>query len=188
VGKSWFIINRQYRWTGRRPRRWLPRGKSFFYVLTPRWEFGMRALSGRGICCVERWPRGTRLGALVAHAPRTWEYPDMKRPKTAAATDAVHIAALETEVFADLLPLVEHMAVRRYEDGTPREPGWVTIKTAGAAWVVQVKDPESCCSFSAVGDTLDKALGTAALLLSCDEAPWEQDQWLQQSRAKRNKK
>jgi len=148
----------------------------------------MRAVSRRGICAVERWVRGNRLGALATRAPREWEFPSMQRPRTSTATDAKHLAALESEVFSDLMPLVEHMAVRQYEDNSARETGWVTIKTSGAAWIVQVKDPESCCSFAAVGDSLDKALGTAALLLSCDEAPWEHDPWLAQAKAKKSKK
>jgi len=39
-----------------------------------------------------------------------------------------------------------------------------------------------------VADTLDKALDTAALLLACDEAPWEQDVWLKNSQQKKKKK
>ena len=102
------------------------------------------------------------------------------------ASDVKHLAALETSILNGLLPLVEHCAVRQYEDGDPRETGWITIKTQGAAWVVQVKDPDSCCSFASVAETLDKALETAALLLSCDDAPWEQDRFL--AEAKRKKK
>jgi hypothetical protein len=89
-----------------------------------------------------------------------------------------HLAALESKIFDGMLSLVEHCAVTRYEDGDNRQPGWLTIKTQGAAWCVQVKDPDSCASFTAVAETLDKALETAALLLSCDEAPWELDRFL----------
>lgn len=92
---------------------------------------------------------------------------------------------IETEKFKDLMPLVEHCAIRQYEDGTPRETGWITIKTAGAAWVCQVKEPDGGCSFSAVGETIDKAIETAALLLACEEAPWEPDQWLMRNGKKK---
>lgn len=96
-----------------------------------------------------------------------------------------HLAALESTILGGLLPLIEHCAVRQYDDGDSRETGWFTVKTTGAAWVIQVKDPDSGCSFSAVADTVDKALETAALLLSCDDAPWEPDQWLQRNGKKK---
>jgi len=113
----------------------------------------------------------------------------MKKKKLSQElNDARHLAAVETDKFADLLPLVEHMSIRRYDDGDPREPGWITIKTQGSAWSVQIKDPDIACSFTAVGETLDKALATAALLLSADDAPWEPDSWLAASKTKRSKK
>jgi len=80
------------------------------------------------------------------------------------------------------------MCLMQYEDGTPRVPGWITIKTQGAAWQVQVKDPDSCSSFAAVGPTLDQAIETAALLLACDDAPWEADKWLADAANRAKKK
>jgi hypothetical protein len=111
-----------------------------------------------------------------------------KRQAKSVMGDANHLAPMESSRFTDLLSLVEHMAVKKYDDGDPRETGWITIKTQGAAWAVQVKDPDACCSFTAVGETLDKALETAALLLSCDEAPWEPDSWLAAAASRRAKK
>lgn len=98
-----------------------------------------------------------------------------------------HLAPVESEYLAELMPLVEHCCIRQYDDGSPREPGWVTIKTQGAGWVVQVKDPDACVSFSAVAQTLDQAMQTAALLLACDDAPWEPDAFLSASKARRKK-
>jgi hypothetical protein len=51
-----------------------------------------------------------------------------------------------------------------------------------------VKDPDSANSFPTVGKTLDEALTTAALLLGCEEAPWEPDVYLQATQRKANKK
>lgn len=96
-----------------------------------------------------------------------------------------HLAALESDIFRGLLPLIEHCAVRLYEDGDPREPGYFTVRTTGAAWSIQVKDPDACVSFVAVAETLDKALETAALLLSCEDAPWEHDRYLADAKKKR---
>lgn len=118
----------------------------------------------------------------------SWDWPNMKRrsAKVGSGGDK-HLAAMETTHFSQLMALVEHCALRQYDDGEPRDPGWVTIKTQGAAWVVQVKDPDGACSFSAVAETLDKALETATLLLACDEAPWEPDRFLATARSKNKK-
>lgn len=105
-----------------------------------------------------------------------------KKPDKNSQQQGTALAKEGSVLLKDLPALVEHCCCRRYEDGDPREPGWFTVKTQGAAWVVQVKDPDSACAFSAVGDTLDKALESAELLLGCDEAPWEQDAWLLKNR------
>ena len=111
-----------------------------------------------------------------------------KKAAKTAEGQGKYLAPVETEFLKELMSLIEHCCCRAYDDGDPREPGWVTIKTSGAAWVVQVKDPDSAMSFSAVGATVDKALETAALLLGCDEAPWEPDQWLAANAARKKKK
>lgn len=98
-----------------------------------------------------------------------------------------HLAPMESNVFTSLHALVAHCAVVRYDDGKPRKPGWITIKTNGAAWIVQVKDPDSCLSMSCTSDTLDNALAMAELLVAADNAPWEKDQFLANQARKVNK-
>jgi len=187
MGRTWFVIAGNGHLHRGRPRRWLPLGKSVFYLLTSRWEFVLHATYGRGIHVAERWPRGVRLGSL-AGPPLSWEKPNMrKRQAVQPGSDARHLAPLETEYFKELMPLVEHAAMRKYDDGDPREIGWFTVKTLGAAWCVQVKDADTATSFTAIGDTLDKALDTAALLLAADEAPWEQDGFLAAAKARKKK-
>lgn len=186
--KTWMVMVTKRRGVIRRPRRWLPQGKSVFFILTPRLEFVMSAVSRRGIIVAERWPRHVRLGSLSG-PPWSQEWPQMKKKLKATEGESVkHLAAVETKLFGELFSLVEHCCVRKYDDGDSREPGWFTVKTQGAAWCVQVKDPDACVSFTAVGDTLDKAIETANLLLSCDEAPWEPDQFLMRMRAEKKKK
>jgi hypothetical protein len=117
------------------------------------------------------------------------EWPDMGiKKRENKAKDLKHLAAVETTIFTDRLSLVEHCALLQYEDGSPRQPGWFTVKTQGAAWVVQVKDPDTLSSFSAVAPTLDQALDTASLLLACDDAPWEADRWLADAASRAKKK
>lgn len=89
-----------------------------------------------------------------------------------------HLAAVESNVWGAFGPLIAHCAVTRYDDGDPRKPGWLTIKTQGSSWVVQVKDPDSASSFQAVAVSLDDALSLASVLLEADSTPWEHDPWL----------
>lgn len=98
-----------------------------------------------------------------------------------------HLAPMETDVFSKLFNLVAHCAVNRYDDGEPRKPGWFTIQTNGAGWVVKVKEPDTALSFSCTADTLDNALAMADLLLGTEDAPWEPDPFLRQQAKKVNK-
>jgi hypothetical protein len=101
-----------------------------------------------------------------------------KKDSGKSGEQAQHAAAMETEIFKDLMGLMEHCSYRKYDDGDPREPGWITIRTNGAAWVVQVVDLDTRLQFQVVAETLDKALETTQLYLSCEQAPWEPCSWL----------
>lgn len=187
MGKEWFIFLSTAGLHRGRPCRWMPRGRCRFRVLTRHRTCVMAFVPFKGICQVEVWSRDTRPDAPVPALLRKWEYPSMKKKVSKAAEGVKHLAAMETTRFSDLMSLVEHCALRQYDDGDARDPGWLTIKTQGAAWCVQVKDPDAAVSFTAVADTLDKALETAALLLSCDEAPWEMDRFLAQAKGQKKK-
>lgn len=187
MGK-WWVIFHSARRPGVRPRRTLPRGKGHFRLCYAVWRFHLDFQFGRGIWVTRREP-WTERDVLAAGPVLVREKPVMKKRGVKPLGEATkHLAPMESDVFSKLLPLVEHCAVRQYDDGETREPGWFTVKTQGAAWSVQIKDPDSCCSFTAVGKTLDEALETAALLLGCEEAPWEPDTFLQASAARKKKK
>lgn len=178
----------RYALHGGRPRRWLPRGKALLKLTFGRRTYSVRVWGGRFLF-IFGWTDATLLSESWLN-PGNWrETPNMKKKQAKTlGSDQKTLAPVESDVFHQLLPLIEHCCVRKYEDGDPRDPGWITIKTQGSAWVVQVKDPDGACSFSAVGETLDKALQTAALFLSSDEAPWEPDRFLQAQQTRSKKK
>lgn len=172
---------------GGRPRKWLPKGNGWFFLFFIDTPLLLTFRQRKGIHVSALFRSGERF-PVPTEALQQWEYPSMAIKKRSAAVQAgKHLASVESSLLASLLPLVEHCSHREYDDGSPREVGWFTVKTTGAAWVVQVKDPDGCCSFSAVADTIDKALQTAALLLACDEAPWEPDSWLHAAKMKKKK-
>lgn len=185
MSKEWSVHVNEWSLHRVRPRRYLPRSNCTFLVCCGDWIYRLRSEWWVGISLAAL----RRRGAVVASGVHEWRSiprPTVKKKAAAAAAGdgARHVAAMETTKFADLLPLVEHCALVRYDDGDTRVPGWITIKTLGAAWVVQIKDPDSANSFQFVSDTLDKALDGAALLLACDDAPWQPDAFLKKSKSK----
>lgn len=111
-----------------------------------------------------------------------------KRQGDAALPNVKHLAALESNVLGKLLPIIEHCAVTQYEDGTPRKPGWITVKTMGSSWVLEAKDPDSCSRLTVVQTTLDDALALLSVTLESEEAPWEPDPWLKKQQTEASKK
>ena len=188
MGKTWDVYVYGNALHGKRPCRYVPKGKSYFYLHTNRYTFSLTAKFKRGIALTAQWVRGDRLLGRSA-TMFEWEYPSMAiKKRQVVNSDVQHLAAVESSLMAQHMALVEHCALRKYDDGTDREVGWFTVKVTGAAWVVQVKDPDSCMSFAAVADTLDKAFDTANLLLACDEAPWEHDVWLAKAKMEKDRK
>lgn len=171
----------------RRPRRWV-RMCRCTYVLVQRTRIILltfRPWHGLTLTAVAL-PEWSSSDAWV----EVWRAPEYIMKKKAVRTEmgeAVHLAPMESVLLAKHHGLIAHCATRRYDDGDPREPGWLMIRTSGSAWSVVVKDPDTCSSFVASAPTLDDALALATLLLESDEAPWERDQWLQAASKKRRK-
>lgn len=188
VGSDRTIHGRLRRSSGYRIRQWAPRRTFKLTVLCPR-------------SCVVCWfhPRwGYVPHSLTVYrqdGERTFLMPRLelravKRVSLKRGTAAdvpVHVAAVESNVFAKLGALVAHCCVTRYDDGEPRQPGWFTIKTYGSSWVVQVKDPDAAASLSCTAASLDDALALADLMLSSPDAPWEPDRFLKAKDGSRKK-
>lgn len=121
---------------------------------------------------VQEWKKGRR----------------MKKKKAVGATPtAKHLAPMETIILRDHLPILEHCAMTQYEDGDPRKPGWITLKTFGSTWQFEVKDPDTLQMMRVAAPTFDEAVVLLGLLLGSEDAPWEPDVWAQQQ-AKKSKK
>jgi len=113
----------------------------------------------------------------------------IKRKKASEqASAAQHIAPVESTLLAKHHAIVAHCACTKYDDGDPRKPGWITVKTIGSAWQVEAKDPDTCSRLTVVQATIDDALTLLAMLLESEEAPWEKDPWLMQQESKQKKK
>lgn len=140
---------------------------------TTLWSFDLDGLA------VEMWPCCSWYGDLLVIKRRSAE---------TKATEVGHLAPIESDILSKCHALVAHCAATKYDDGTPRQPGWWTVRTRGSAWELEIKDPETCCRLVIVQQTLDDALALAQTLLETEDAPWEADQWLTAAKAKQRKK
>lgn len=175
-------------WSGTRPRKWLPPFRKIEWkVRYKRSTILLTWVPFRGIAARALWLPGDDWLAFPPEGQR-WERPEMKKKVAGTGPGGEkHLVDMQTTLLKGHLPILEHCAFRQYDDGDPREPGWVTIATNGSAWVVTVKDPDSGNSFKVVGATIDQALDTAALHLACEEAPWEPDRFLLDALKKKKK-
>lgn len=98
-----------------------------------------------------------------------------------------HLAPMETEIFGNLMPLIEHMAIVQYDDGDARKAGRITLCTHGSIWQADVKDPDTLQQMRVSAPTFDELLLLLVRLLSSEEAPWEPDTWAQQQQKKSKK-
>lgn len=122
-------------------------------------------------------------GAKPNDVLSSWPLPEYSVKKVqlgqgASSSTAKHLAAIECTVLGKLHALVAFACTTKYDDDSPRQPGWWTVQTRGAAWQVVLKDPDSGCKLVATGNSLDDALALAVLLLESEEAPWEPDPYL----------
>lgn len=173
MGKEWWMGYRGNRWIGRRAGRWRPMGPDQFRLLTRDRVYVMRSLPFRGIYVSETWVRtvGT-LRPESAYVERRG-VPNVKKVKVADRGSVKNLAPLETEYFREHMGIVEHLALLSYEDGTPRQPGYLGIWVQGSTWVVRITDKDADATLTAEGRTLDEALDTLQLLLGSESAPWE---------------
>lgn len=161
------------RWVGERPGRWLPMGVCRFSVLTGNRRYVMRAMPFRGIGVVEvrswAWGPGNYDDRLIERRERC----SVKKVKVADRATVKHLAALESEMFREHLPIIECLAMLQYNDGSPREPGYLGMWTQGATWFVRVTDKTGEAQMTAEGRTAEEAWDTLSVLLGSEQPPWE---------------
>lgn len=171
----------------KRVHRWLPRYSGWWGCWYDGFRHRVEWRPRRGIFVSERIGRADQSAGILPPL-KQWEWPEMKKriPKDAMG-DAKHRAPMESAYFSEFMSLLEHMAMLKYDDGSKREVGWITITTRGDAWVVTVKDPDGACELRVIAATLDKALEDAAMLVSADDCPWVEDPFLRAKKAKTRK-
>lgn len=98
---------------------------------------------------------------------------------TSDSRGPLHLAAVETECLRAFGQIVAHLTVMRYDDGSPRRPGTVTLRTLGPTWQAEARDYDAGLRLRVIGDEVDTVLLMLDALLGSDDAPWEPDEYLQ---------
>lgn len=97
-------------------------------------------------------------------------------------------ASTITRMFSTLPHVVEHLAVRMYDDEKPRQTGRIILDVVGSMYRVIAKDVDSGMQLVVYMPSLDDCLLSLELLLGADEAPWEPDPYAKIPKSKNSKK
>ena len=100
---------------------------------------------------------------------------------------AVHLAAVETILMGQFPCIVAHLITTKWDDGTPRTPGTLMVKTMGSSYALTLKEPDDALQMTVLAQTIDDVFELAETLLGGDKAPWESDPWQRQRNTKGRK-
>ena len=172
---------------GTRIRQWLPRAARLYTLLVGPLRIDLRYRPRSGYRPVATWAVPVPGSATLDRQEIAWE-PEMRRVSvTATAGAALPGAPSVSVLLSKLKTLVLHCCSTSYDDGSPRQPGWITIKTRGATWQVICKDPDGAASLEVEGKSLDDTLSLANELLGSENAAWAPDPYLQSRKPKKRK-
>lgn len=94
-----------------------------------------------------------------------------------------------TSVILDDCPLLRQFLTHTaYDDMSPRQPGYVTIRTRGLTFEITLYDYDSGQRCACQGPSLDDMFAAAELVLGAEQAPWTPDSYLMSLLAKKPKK
>jgi hypothetical protein len=172
----------------RKPARWLGRRWTWRYLMLGRvgWEVVSKAGWGHTVTVLN--VEGVRVPLF--NLSYVGDLYQMIKRKVVGGGDGESKASADgtSKLFLRFPAILAHCTLTRYEDGTPREPGWITLRTEGQMWRCDVKDPDTASRLTVRQTTLDDLLSAVNVLLGDAETKWEPDQWLKQNKPKGKRK
>lgn len=81
-------------------------------------------------------------------------------------------------ILGKLPTMRDWLTATAYEDGSPRQPSYVTLRNRGAVFELTTYDPDQGARLPVSGPEIDHVLLAMEQLLGVDEAPWEVDRYL----------
>jgi len=117
------------------------------------------------------------------------EVVSMKRKRQVSEqVGGVASASLATKTMEACVPVLQHLAVRQYDDGAVRTPGSLLIRTVGSMWQCIAKDPDSRQQLLVLAASFDDAMLLLSMMLEAEDAPWEPDPYARDTGPKKSKK
>lgn len=172
----------------RRAGRILPsRGEKWFCIGWPAWHYLLR------------WAKWDAMRVLSLTRPDVpggqvtfltiEEVREMGLKRRVPPAQELPLPALpsESRVLAKCPLLREFLSATAYEDGSPRTPGYCTLRPRFIEWEITLYDPDAGLRVAVRARTLDDVFAAAEVVLSASEAPWEQDHYLTEQLAKKAK-
>lgn len=142
----------------------------------------------RGWWCLERgrFERGepVRMGEY----PRPEEYVLKRRVQPSEGDLILPFLGRESKLLIKLPRLCEFLSATTYEDGTFRQPGYLTFRNRLTTYEVTLYDPDAGMRLALRAVTIDEALTLAEKAVDAEGMPWEVDQYLTDQIAKKVKK
>jgi len=174
------VVRTQNAWTRQRVRQWSPRsGERWLRILLPRAWWLLQWLPREGWWVTSAGDAETPYDEPIYSSPR-YQGDAMKRRQAAKPGDTVVPPLSSTSTHWPKLPAVrEFISATSYDDGSPRTPGYITVRNRVTTYEVTVYDPDSGSRLSGRAPGLDEALMLVEKLLGVEDAPWEPDGYLQ---------
>lgn len=170
----------------RRPARWLPRGGSRWVLICGPYRIVLYHYPHRGYY---PFSLGHVSGQAWEHfpVPEFWGSRMKKRSISEGARKGGQksLASQDTKFFARWPAILQHVADICYDDGSPRKPGTITLRTLGTSWQLTARDPDSGAQLVSLGQSIDEACSLLDKLLAAEDAPWELDVFASQGRKKK---
>lgn len=165
-------------------------GKSWKKVVLVRRSLTFELFYRRGFGYSAAWVERAGRRVEMYESPLWWDgVKNMKRRRSEVTQDSgVAVASLDVKKWVELLPIIQHLAVRRYDDGEARTPGTITLRTIGSLWQAMCKDPDTRQEMPVVAQTFEDLLFLTAATLDAPDAVWQPDPWAEKMFAQKKKK
>lgn len=85
---------------------------------------------------------------------------------------------MTSAILMKLTLIREFLTEVNYEDGSKRQPGYMTLRNRGTQFELTLYDPDAGMRLPCRGLLIDDAFALAEKLLGTESAPWEKDDYL----------
>lgn len=164
------------------------RGTKDYYVRHPRALILHRWIAHRGLfilaLCDAEPPHATRENWGF---PEDWKMGVKKRVQT-GDLPTLPFLSVETTLMKKQPLLIEFVSATTYEDGSPRTPGYYTVRNRMIEYECTLYDPDSGQRIAIRAREVDKMWLGVEAILGAQDAPWEVDRYLFEQLEQKNKK